>query len=134
MKPELQNLYNHAKEATNNAYAPYSKFRVGAAVLTEDGEIFKGCNVENASYGGTICAERSAIVSAISQRGKIKIKAIAVATGQETPGAPCGICRQVISEFGPNAPVVYIGKSGLVSRPINELLVDAFTDFESEVA
>ncbi|OJA14709.1 hypothetical protein AZE42_04376 [Rhizopogon vesiculosus] len=91
-------LLQAAAEAKTFAYVPYSKFRVGAALLTQDGEIIKGCNVENASYGGTVCAERTAIFKAVSE-GKLKFAALAVTTDVASPVAPCGMCRQVIREF-----------------------------------
>lgn len=94
-----------ACEVMQNAYAPYSKYRVGACVLAEDDTMYVGCNVENASYGLTICAERSAIFSLISA-GRKKIKAIALAGSGEELGSPCGACRQVIREFAaPDAPI-----------------------------
>jgi cytidine deaminase len=99
-------LLDAARAAQRNAYAPYSKFHVGAAILLEDGSIFSGCNVENASYGGTICAERGAILSAVAQKGPIKITEIVVVSNGSPPWPPCGMCRQVISEFcGPDVPL-----------------------------
>jgi cytidine deaminase len=96
-----------------NAHAPYSKFKVGAALLTTGGKVFVGCNVENASYGMTNCAERTAIFTAVAQLGpKMEIRAIAVANNQNAPCSPCGACRQVIYEFGPHAVVFFRGKSG----------------------
>lgn len=92
-------LIKQARLAQKNAYSPYSKFNVGAALLTKDGKIFTGCNVENASYGLTICAERVAIFKAISE-GYKKFVAIAISTSSEKPTFPCGSCRQVLSEFG----------------------------------
>lgn len=95
-----------ARAAQKNAYAPYSNFHVGAAILLDDGSIFNGCNVENASYGGTICAERGAILSAVAQKGAIKIVEIVVVSSGSPPWPPCGLCRQVISEFcGPDVPL-----------------------------
>lgn len=91
-------LVEKALESKKYAYVPYSGFHVGAAVLTPDGRIFTGCNVENASYGAAICAERTAIVKAISA-GETKISAIAITSDSEDLTFPCGICRQVISEF-----------------------------------
>ena len=91
-------LVNKALEARDNAYVPYSNFRVGAAVLTVDEKIFTGCNVENSSYGATICAERTAIVKAVSA-GESELSAIAIASDSSSLTFPCGICRQVISEF-----------------------------------
>ncbi len=96
-----------ARAAAERAYCPYSQFKVGAAVLTAAGEIFAGCNVENASYGLTICAERNAIFQAVAQgRGPLSIRAVVVFTPTATPTAPCGACRQVINEFGPDARLI----------------------------
>ena len=129
MKPSdavVQEMRSAARAAMKNAYCRYSKFRVGAAVLTDEGEIFAGCNVENASYGLTMCAERNAIFQAVA-KGQQKIKAVVVVTPTKTLTSPCGACRQVINEFGPNAEVFIFGseKSG---RKINlsKLLPDAF--------
>ena len=97
-KLEIQNLVNRAIKARENAYCPYSHFAVGAALLCEDGTLFEGCNIENASYGLTNCAERTAIFKAVSE-GHTKFKALAVVADTEGPCAPCGACRQVISEF-----------------------------------
>jgi len=109
------------------AYAPYSKFQVGAAVLIRDGRIFTGCNVENASYGLTICAERNAIFAAVAaSAGKPAIVAVAVVNRRGVPCSPCGACRQVIAEFGPDAMVWYLGPGGVVNRSLRELLVDGF--------
>src|SRR5437868_8052119 len=110
--PERQRkqLLRSARTAMKNAYAPYSKFRVGAALLTTTGKVFVGCNVENASYGMTNCAERTAIFSAIANIGpKMQIRALAVVNDQGIPCSPCGACRQVINEFGPQATVVFAG-------------------------
>ena len=95
---EIQNLMNRAIKARENSYCPYSHFAVGAALLCEDGTLYEGCNIENASYGLTNCAERTAIFKAVSE-GHIKFKALAVVADTEGPCAPCGACRQVISEF-----------------------------------
>jgi cytidine deaminase len=100
-------LMEQAENAFQKAYAPYSNFRVGAAVLTKDGHVFTGCNVENISFGLTSCAERNAIFNAISHLGKIEIEAIAVITESPHGGTPCGACRQVISEFGSHAKIYY---------------------------
>jgi cytidine deaminase len=109
------------------AYAPYSRFRVGAAVLLQDGRIFAGCNVENASYGLTICAERNAIFAAVAASPrKPAIVAVALVNQRGVPCSPCGACRQVIAEFGPDAVVWYPGATGIVSRTLRELLVDGF--------
>lgn len=102
-------LANLAKAAAEKAYAPYSNFKVGAAVLTDDGHIFTGCNVENLSYGLTICAERVAITKAVSE-GYVNFTAIAIYGGPEGKAHPCGACRQVMSEFmGPSDRVIIGG-------------------------
>ncbi len=104
-----------------NSYAPYSKVRVSAALLCDDGEVFKGVNVENASYGGTICAERSAIVSAVSS-GKKKFKAIAISSNLDELISPCGICRQFIHEFGRDIDVILGNEEEYKVYKISELL------------
>ncbi|MGD0814263.1 MAG: cytidine deaminase [Verrucomicrobiota bacterium] len=120
-------LLKHARAAMKCAYAPYSNFQVGAAVLLRDGRIFTGCNVENASYGLTICAERNAIFAAVAaSAGKPAIVAVAVVNRRGVPCSPCGACRQVIAEFGPDAVVWYLGAAGIASRSMRELLVDGF--------
>ena len=119
-----QQLIAAAQSARSQAHAPYSNYFVGAAVLTKDGEIIQGCNVENASYGGTICAERVALTAAIAQ-GKRELRAIAVVT---VDGAsPCGLCRQVMMELGPEMDV-YIGDDAgkFRSTTVRALLPDAF--------
>ncbi len=117
-----------ARRAMKNAHAPYSKFKVGAALLTTKGRIFSGCNIENASYGMTNCAERTAIFTAVGQLGpKMEIRAIAVTNNQNAPCSPCGACRQVIYEFGPKAVVFFRGKSGDdLELAITELLPEGF--------
>ena len=116
-----------AKGAMRNAYAPYSKFRVGAAVLTANGEIFTGCNVENDSYGMTNCAERNPIFSAIATGGpKLDIRAVAVVNDRGVPCSPCGACRQVIYEFGPEAIVFFPSAKGWKQAHITELLPEGF--------
>jgi len=116
-----------ARSAAKKAYAPYSKFRVGAALLTTGGEIVVGCNVENSSYGLTNCAERTAIFSAVSQLGpRMEIRAIAVVNAGNAPCSPCGACRQVIYEFGPKATVFFLSKSGWEELPITDLLPYGF--------
>jgi len=124
---ERSQLLEAARRAVNLAYAPYSHFRVGAAVLTEKGNIFSGVNVENASYGLTICAERTAIFTAVSQEGpEMRIKALAVFCEQPEPCPPCGACRQVIGEFGPEALIIFQGETGLEEAPLSRLLPQAF--------
>src|ERR1700740_2332066 len=106
-------LERAAAKVMKNAHAPYSNFRVGAAILLTNGKIFSGCNVENASYGLTNCAERTAVFSAVAQSGPdLLIKAIAVVNDQGVPCSPCGACRQVIYEFGPDAIVVFQSAAG----------------------
>ena len=104
----LERLVDAARRARANAYAPYSEYRVGAAIATEDGSIFSGCNVENASFGATICAERGAIARMIAS-GESSPVACVVVTGGEKPASPCGICRQVLAEFAKDMPVVLVG-------------------------
>ena len=128
-KSEQQKLIAIATQALDSAYAPYSQFRVGAALLTDTGKIVAGCNVENASYGLSMCAERNAIANAIISRGKDKIKivAIAVVNSQDVPCSPCGACRQVIWEFGQNAIVIFKGNQGWQTSTIEELLPEGFS-------
>ncbi|HEY6443569.1 MAG TPA: cytidine deaminase [Candidatus Acidoferrales bacterium] len=122
-----QRLLAAARRAISRAYAPYSAFKVGAALLTTRGDLFLGCNVENASYGMSNCAERTAIFSAVAQLGpKMKIRAIAIANNRNAPCSPCGACRQVIYEFGPNATVIFRGPGGWKERPIADLLPEGF--------
>ena len=120
-------LLRIARAAMKNAYAPYSGFRVGSALLTTKGKVFSGCNVENASYGMTNCAERTAIFSAVAQLGpKLEIRAIAVANDHGVPCSPCGACRQVIYEFGPDAIVFFQGVDGETQAHITEILPEGF--------
>ena len=120
-------LLRLAQGALKHAYAPYSDFQVGAAILLKDGRTFTGCNVENASYGLTICAERNAIFAAVAaSKKKPEIIAVAVVNRRKVPCSPCGACRQVIAEFGPDAVVWYQGQKELVGRTMRELLVDGF--------
>ncbi len=116
---QLAALFRQAEQAATHAYAPYSRFHVGAALLFTDGYIVTGCNVENASYGLSICAERSALVRAVSERGVLGIVAIAVANTNHAPSAPCGACRQVLSEFVTvDALVVFPGAGGIAQSPV----------------
>lgn len=114
-----------AREVRNEAYAPYSGFRVGAALLVENGSVFCGANVENASYGLAICAERSAATSAVS-RGNRGFMAIAIVGADGAGTAPCGACRQFLSEFNAQLPVVYASGDGYTVTAIDRLLPDAF--------
>jgi cytidine deaminase len=110
-----------------NAHAPYSEFRVGAAILLSSGKVFSGCNVENASYGMSNCAERTAIFSAVAAMGpKIEIRAVSVVNDQGVPCSPCGACRQVIYEFGPDATIFFQGAKGPRQAHITELLPEGF--------
>lgn len=104
----LDELVQRAKKVRKHAYAPYSKYKVGAALATKSGRIFEGCNVENASFGATICAERGAIMQMIAA-GEDTPVALAVVTQGKEPAAPCGICRQVLAEFTKDMPVAMIG-------------------------
>jgi cytidine deaminase len=124
---DRERLLKAACAAMKNAYAPYSKFKVGAAILTTSGKIFGGCNVENASYGLTNCAERTAIFSAVAQLGpKIEIRAVAITNSQDASCSPCGACRQVIYEFGPEAAVIFKGAAGWREFSASELLPEGF--------
>ena len=130
----LTALLKRSIKAKEHSHSPYSKFRVGAALLTDTGEIIDGCNVENASYGLSICAERTALVKAVSMGFK-KFPAIAVTTDMEEFIAPCGACRQVIAEFGLECDV-YLVKSDLSHKKmsVSELLPLTFTSAELERA
>jgi cytidine deaminase len=124
MKPN--ELIETASQAFKNAHAPYSGYRVGAALLCDDGTVFCGCNVENASYGLTNCAERTAIFSAVAH-GQKKFKAIAIAASKEPVPYPCGACRQVMSEFcGPDFPVYIAKGDGFETTTLGELLPHSF--------
>jgi cytidine deaminase len=116
-----------ATRVMKNAHAPYSNFHVGSAILLTNGKIFSGCNVENASYGMTNCAERTAIFSAVARLGpKIEIRAVAVTNDRGVACSPCGACRQVIYEFGPDAIVFFRGANGPKQAHITELLPEGF--------
>ena len=108
-----QQLLDQARRAREAAYAPYSNFKVGAAVLTATGEIFSGCNIENASLGATICAERVAILSAVAA-GQRSLTVLAVVADTPDPVAPCGLCRQVLAEVSPNCWVLMANTAGRV--------------------
>lgn len=121
-----QKLVEAARLARNWAYVPYSKYQVGAALLTTSGKIYDGCNVENAAYPTTMCAERVAVFKAVSE-GEREFEAIAVVTSNA--GSPCGSCRQVLAEFGLNTLVIIADETGKVTRQmtVNALLPGAFT-------
>ena len=121
-----RNLYLLAKKAKDMSYSPYSKFKVGAALLCKNGDVYLGTNIENASFGATVCAERVAIYKAVSDSNRDFCK-IAVA-GDKDPCTPCGICRQVMAEFSANIEIVYKSKEGeIVSRKISDLLPENFS-------
>lgn len=123
-----QELMEAARRARERAYVPYSRFPVGAALLTEDGTLYEGCNIENASYGLTNCAERTAIFKAVYD-GHRRFVTIAVVADTEGPVSPCGACRQVMSEFGPDARVLLMNLKGNVQvTSVRELLPGAFRD------
>ena len=126
MNEKYKKLIGEAEKARKRAYTPYSKFKVGAAVLCDDGKIFTGCNIENASFGLALCAERVAIFKAVSE-GSTKFEAIAVIGDTDKPCSPCGACRQVISEFGEDIPLIMANLKGDVKiKKIKELLPEAF--------
>ncbi len=124
---EIQKLMDCAIKARENAYSPYSHFAVGAALLCKDGTLYEGCNIENASYGLTNCAERTAIFKAVSE-GHIKFKALAVVADTEGPCAPCGACRQVMAEF--KIPLIIMGNlmGNIKIVTIEELLPFSFSE------
>ncbi|MGI8813645.1 MAG: cytidine deaminase [Pyrinomonadaceae bacterium] len=126
MKHNDQELIDAAATVRENAYAPFSDFRVGAALETDDGEIVSGCNVESASYGLTLCAERVAIFNAVAHGSK-RITKIAVVTDTEELTSPCGACRQIIWEFGGDIPVIMSNMNGKTETiQMKELLPRAF--------
>ncbi len=123
MKPT--ELIELAKKARKKAYAPYSHYKVGAALLGKSGTVYTGCNVENASYSHTVCAERTAVLKAVSE-GETEFEAIAVVT--KNGGSPCGACRQVLSEFAPKLTIYIADKNGAYrTTTITKLLPDSFT-------
>jgi cytidine deaminase len=124
----MQDLLARAERVAKNAYAPYSGLHIGAALLTESGRVYEGCNVENASYGLTWCAERTAVTSAIAAEGPgMRISAVVVLTPDLEVCSPCGACRQVLAEFGPDAVVVFKSGGGeMARRTVRSLLPEAF--------
>ena len=123
---DLDEIMEAARAAARNAYAPYSDFHVGAAVLTEGGTLHTGCNVENASYGLSTCAERNAVAAMVSADGNDReIKLVAIASPDAEPCFPCGACRQVLHEFG--CKEIVVGEGGSLRRyPFEEILPHAF--------
>lgn len=125
----MEDLIQAAKLARQGAYVPYSGFKVGAAVLTNSGHVFTGCNIENASYGLTNCAERTAIFKAVSEAGT-NLKAIAVVADTEKPVPPCGACRQVIAEFNINKIIMCNLKGEKLEVALDELLPFSFSNID----
>jgi cytidine deaminase len=125
---QLKVLMSAARKVAKKSYSPYSKFKVGAALLLSNGEVVTGTNVESISYGLTICAERAALVSAVSRFGpRIRAQAVAVTNLNGGASPPCGACRQLLSEFiEPEAPIVFASTSGLRTMTFSELLPEAF--------
>ena len=122
---EPTELIDLARKARKRAYAPYSHYKVGAALLGKSGTVYTGCNVENASYGHTVCAERTAVFKAVSE-GETEFEAIAVVT--RNGGSPCGACRQVLSEFSPELIIFIADKDGAYrTTTLKQLLPDSFT-------
>jgi len=129
MKPvdakAIEALVASAREVRERAYAPYSKYKVGAAILTRSGKVYTGCNVENSTFGATICAERTAVVKMVSEGDREPVACV-VATGGAKPGSPCGICRQVLSEFAEDLPIVLVAGRARSETTLAALLPDAF--------
>jgi cytidine deaminase len=122
----IDRLVDAARTAQRHAYAPYSNFRVGAALEAADGTVFLGCNIENASYGLTICAERAAVFAAVSA-GATRFRRAVVVSDTDPPAAPCGACRQVLAEFGLDLPIQGVGSKHTVSWRLSDLLPAAFS-------
>ncbi len=122
----MTDLVARARDAMRNAWAPYSEFRVGAAIEAADGRVFVGCNVESASFGLTICAERMALGAAVAA-GARSLRRVVVTTEVEPPAAPCGACRQLLAEFGLNLEVIAAGPTSERRWTLAALLPDAFT-------
>lgn len=121
-----EDLIKQAQHAQQNAYAPYSQFKVGAAILTEKGKVFTGCNVENSTFGATSCAERNAVYCAICA-GAQDFTKIVIVTDSEEPVMPCGICRQVLYEFNPDIEIISVSASGKTDRiHLSEILPKGF--------
>jgi len=125
-------LLDCAREARTAAYVPYSGFAVGAALLTAGGQVFRGCNIENVSYGLTVCAERVALFAAVAA-GEREFTALAVVTDSAAPATPCGACRQVLYEFAPDLQVLLANLQGRQKKfRLKELLPEAFDSFKAE--
>lgn len=129
LPPHWKELFSAALIARTRSYSPYSQHKVGAAIRLSDGRIFSGCNVENSSYGATVCAERVAIQKAVSEsNGRIQIREVLVVTDSEPGWPPCGMCRQVIAEFGPESKIVCTNLQGSTREfSLEALFPQAFT-------
>ncbi len=125
MSNDDRKLIEEAKKAARNAYAPYSGYRVGAALKTADGNIYTGCNIENASYSLTVCAERNAVAQAVIN-GERDFQAIAVFVDSDLLFSPCGACRQVLSEFSPALRVIYANNNEIRTALLKDLLPESF--------
>lgn len=129
---EVRLLLETAMAVKKNAFAPFSHFHVGAAILTEKGNVYRGCNVENASLGGTICAERGAAMASVAGEGYSRFRTIAIASGSDEPAPPCAICRQFLSQFTDGDVPVYLvsTRTGVVKKfDFSELMPYPFTEF-----
>ena len=122
---DWEKLVEAARNAQANAYAPYSGFSVGAAIRTRSGAIFTGCNVENASYGATLCAERAAVAAAVAA-GDRELAALAIVSDARSPTPPCGICRQALVELAPHLPIRSVGTRAQAEYSLSDLLPHAF--------
>ena len=123
-----EKLIESARRAAQRSYAPYSGFSVGAALLADDGSIYPGCNVESAAFGATICAERAALASAVTD-GKTSFRMLAVYTDTDEPTSPCGICRQMLMEFSPEMVILSACRTGRIRRwTLADLLPEAFSE------
>ncbi len=128
---DIEVLKEKAKQVSMNAYAPYSKFPVGAALMSKEGNVYMACNVENGTYGLTVCAERN-VVGAMVANGEKEIRAIVIYTPTEKPAESCGACRQVINEFGDDVKIIsFCDGEGLIETTIGELLPHAFSGKKS---
>jgi cytidine deaminase len=124
-----QRLIDAARQARDNAHAPYSNFKVGAAILTGGGNIYSACNVENASYGGSVCAERNAVAQAVAAGERTFIQ-LAIVTQSDPPAAPCGLCRQVLVEFCDDLPILLCNLKGdLIRTNLQDLQPFPFRKF-----